>query len=214
MKKIFILVGLLLLCTGCMRIDNANNYNDIISMVVSNPKKANKTSIGYTYYLPLGVETVKDNDYNQKLKIDNIDMYLYVDIISYYYKNNLNFDEALSTNAFYYQKINTNNKTGYVKIEKVEDDNYFIKIVYNYAKIETYTSSSQINKILTNSMIILDSINYNDNLIKEIVENDNYGDKEKEYKIKKPEDAVSKFSEYLSEYVQDEENTNVELPEY
>lgn len=214
MKKIFILVGLLLLCTGCMRIDNANNYNDIISMVVSNPKKANKTSIGYTYYLPLGVETVKDNDYNQKLKTDNIDMYLYVDIVSYYYKNTLNFDEALSTNAFYYQKINTNNKTGYVKIDKVEDDNYFIKIVYNYAKIETYSSSSQINKILTNSMIILDSINYNDNLIKEIVENDNYGDKEKEYKIKKPEDAVSKFSEYLSEYVQDEENTNVELPEY
>lgn len=214
MKKIFILVGLLLLCTGCMRIDNKNNYNDIISMVVSNPKKANKTSIGYTYYLPLGVETVKDNDYNQKLKTENIDMYLYVDIVSYYYKNTLNFDEVISTNAFYYQKINFNNKTGYVKIDKLEDDNYFIKIVYNYAKIETYTSSSQINKILTNSMIILDSINYNDNLIKEIVENDNYGDKEKEYKIKKPEDAVSKFSEYLSEYVQDEENTNVELPEY
>ena len=63
-------------------------------------------------------------------------------------------------------------------------------------------------------MIILDSINYNDNLIKEIVENDNYGDKEKEYKINKPEDAVSKFSEYLSEYVQDEENTNIDLPEY
>lgn len=214
MKKIFILIGLLLLCTGCMRIDNANNYNDIISMVVSNPKKANKTSIGYTYYLPLGVETVKDNDYNQKLKTENIDMYLYVDIVSYYYKNTLNFDEVINTNAFYYQKINTNNKTGYVKIEKIEDDNYFIKIVYNYAKIETYASSSQINKILTNSMIILDSINYNDKLIKEIIENDNYGEKEKEYKIKKPKDAVSKFSEYLSEYVQDEENTNVELPEY
>lgn len=214
MKKIFILIGLLLLCTGCMRIDNTNNYNDVISVVVSNPKKANKTSIGYTYYLPLGVETVKDNDYNQRLRSDDIDMYLYVDIVSYYYKNTLNFDEASNSNAFYYQKINTPGKTGYVKIEREEDNKYFLKIVYNYAKIETYVSSSQINKILTNSMIILDSINYNDNLIKEIIENDNYGDKEKEYKIKKPENAVSKFSEYLSEYVQDEENQNIDLPEY
>ena len=214
MKKIFILLIVVLLCTGCLRIDNTNNYDDIISMVVSTSKKANKTSIGYTYYLPLGVETVSDNDYNQKLKMDNRDIYLYVDIVSYYYKNILNFDDNQDNNTIYYQKISGSNKTGYVKIEKVDSNEYFIKIVYNYAKIETYASYTEINKLLTNSMIILDSIKYNDNLIKEIIENESYADKEKEYKIKKPEDAVSKFSEYLSEYVQDEENTKVDLPEY
>ena len=38
---------------------------------------------------------IYDNNYNQKLKMDNRDMYLYVDIVSYYYKNPLNFDNLL-----------------------------------------------------------------------------------------------------------------------
>ena len=36
----------------------------------------------------------------------------------------------------------------------------------------------------------------------------------KEYKIKKPEDAESKFSEYLSEYVGEEDSIIPDLPEY
>ena len=63
-------------------------------------------------------------------------------------------------------------------------------------------------------MIILDSIDYNDNLIKKILDDEYFSSVDKEYKIKKPEDAKSKFSEYLSEYVQDEESVIPDLPEY
>ena len=215
MKKVFILlpISILLLCVGCTRIDNLGNYDVIINDVINNKKNVvNTASLGYKYYLPLGVAKVYDKDFNQRLKMNNEYMYLYVDIVSYYYHNSLNFDED-NANSYYYTKINNGNKTGYVKITN-DGEKYFIKIVYNYAKIESYTAKTNINNILANSMIILNSIEYNDSLIKKILEDERFSSIDKEYKIKKPDDAESKFSEYLSEYVQEEENVTPELPEY
>ena len=210
MKKILILVFILILCTGCIRVDNSNNKDIIIDKILENKLVSNTTSRGYKYYLPFGVEKIYDKDYNQKFKLDDDYIYLYVDVVSYYYQNTINFNEENDYNAYYYRKISNN---GYIKITK-EDDLYFIKIVYNYAKIEAYTKEKNIEKVLANSMIIINSIDYNDNLIKNILENDyNFG-VEKEYKIDKPSDATSRFNEYLSEYVQYEEAGISELPDY
>ena len=100
-----------------------------------------------------------------------------------------------------------------IKITK-DKDKYFMKVVYNYAKIETYVEEYELADILSYSMIILNSINYNDNLIEKILQDDYYSSSFKEYKIKKPEDAESKFSEYLSEYVGEEDSIIPDLPEY
>lgn len=213
MKKTFILLIILVLCVGCTRIDNIENLDVVIDSVLQNTDKpANTTSLGYKYYLPLGVSKIYDKDYNQKFKVDNNYIYLYADIVSYYHKNTLNFNEE-KENAYYYKEINSNAKTGYIKITIEEDNKYYIKIVYNYSKIESYVEAPEINKILTNSMIILDSIDYNEEIIKNIIDDENAIGADKEYKIDKPEDAESKFSEYLSEYVQ-EEDVVPELPEY
>ena len=91
---------------------------------------------------------------------------------------------------------------------------FFLKIIYNYAKIEANVALKDLNKIITQSMIILNSIDYNDNLISKIIENDDFSSVDKEYEIKKPENTESKFSEYLSEYVQEEESVIPDLPEY
>lgn len=214
MKKIFILLLLLILCTGCIKINKEDNKDLIIDEVINNKTNPNTMAMGYKYYLPLGVTKTYDKDYNQKFKYEDNYIYLYVDAVSYYYKNLLNFNEENSTNNYYYRKITNGNKIGFIKITKEENDLYFIKIVYNYAKIESYVKESEIPKVLTNSMIIVDSINYNDNLIKKILE-DNYSlGAEKEYKIDKPEDTTSRFAEYLSEYVQNEETNISDLPEY
>lgn len=214
MKKLFILSLALVLCAGCTRIDNTLNYDTVVDTIISDSKKtSNTTSLGYKYYLPLGVSKVYDKDYNQKLKIEDTFLYLYVDAVSYYYHNSLNFNDEDSS-SYYYRRISNAEKMGYVKITEEEENKYFIKIVYNYAKIETYTTKTKINKILANSMIILDSINYNDNLIKKILEDEYFSSIDKEYKINKPENTESKFSEYLSEYVQEEESTIPDLPEY
>lgn len=214
MKKIFILTLLLILCTGCIKINDENNKDLIVDEIINNKTTPNTMAMGYKYYLPLGVNKIYDKDYNQIFKYEDNYIYLYVDTISYFYKNLLNFNEENSVNSYFYRKITNGSKVGFIKITKEEDNLYFIKIVYNYAKIETYVEEKEITKLLTNSMIILDSIDYNDNLIKKILE-DNYSlGAEKEYKIDKPKDATSKFTEYLSEYVQNEETKISDLPEY
>ena len=214
MKKKIILLLILILCVGCTRIDNVNDYSIIIDKIINNNyNNQNTTSLGYTYYLPLGVSKVYDKDYNQKLKTEDTFMYLYVDSVSYYYHNTLNLDDNMINNSYYYHKINKDDKVGYVVITE-DKDLYFIKVVYNYAKIETYVEEYELADILSYSMIILNSINYNDNLIEKILQDDYYSSSFKEYKIKKPEDAESKFSEYLSEYVGEEDSIIPDLPEY
>lgn len=214
MKKKIILLLILILCVGCTRIDNVNDYSIIIDKIINNNyNNQNTTSLGYTYYLPLGVSKVYDKDYNQKLKTEDTFMYLYVDSVSYYYHNTLNLDDNMINNSYYYHKINKDDKVGYVVITE-DKDLYFIKVVYNYAKIESYVPKTKIENVLANSMIILNSINYNDNLIKKILEDEHGSNIDKEYKIQKPDNTKSKFSEYLSEYVQEEENMTPDLPEY
>ena len=106
MKKKIILLLILILCVGCTRIDNVNDYSIIIDKIINNNyNNQNTTSLGYTYYLPLGVSKVYDKDYNQKLKTEDTFMYLYVDSVSYYYHNTLNLDDNMINNSYYYHKI-------------------------------------------------------------------------------------------------------------
>lgn len=213
MKKILILVFILVLCTGCVRIDNTNDYDVIANNTLDGVHKSNTASHGYKYYLPIGVSKVYDKDYNQKFKLDDAIMYLYVDIVSYHYKSQLNLINNSDSN-YYFKEISNGTKNGYIKITE-EDDLYFIEIVYNYAKIESYVCDIDIDNVVANSLIILDSIDYNDKLISKILEDDYFNSVDKNYKIRKPDDAESKFSEYLSEYVQSEDSSSVSnLPEY
>lgn len=213
MKKIFILLTILVLCTGCLKINNSENRDLIVDEIIKNRTKPNTMAMGYEYFLPLGISKEYDKDYNQKLKYQDTYIYLYADIVSYYYKNTLNFNEENNLNNEYYRKITNGNKTGYIAINKNEDI-YFIKIIYNYAKIEAYANEKEVEKVLANSMIILDSIDYNDKLIEKILKDDNNIGVDKEYKIDKPEEATSKFSEYLSENAEENEESTSDLPEY
>lgn len=214
MKRVFPIFLVLILCTGCMHVTNDRNYDSLIDAIVNKTDtKANTTSLGYKYYLPMGVSKVYDKDYNQKLKIESTYAYMYVDAVSYYYRNSLNFSEE-EDSSYYYYEINNAEKIGYVKITEEAKNKYFIKIIYNYAKIESYCAKSEIKDVLANSMIILKSIDYNDNMIKKILEDEYFSSVDKKYKIKKPDNTESKFSEYLSEYVQDEESPVPDLPEY
>jgi len=211
MKKVLILSALLILCIGCTRIDNTDDYKVIIDDIIEeNNISTNTASMGYKYYLPIGVKKVYDKDYNQKFKYEDVNIYLYVDAVSYYYHNPLNFKDE--TGKEFYYKISNGEKMGYISIEKNEND-YFLKIIYNYAKIEA-NPKEKLNEVIANSMIILNSIDYNDNLIKKILEDEYYSSTAEEYKIRKPENTTSKFSEYLSEYVVDEETVIPDLPEY
>ncbi len=208
-KKVIILILIVILLTGCVRLNH--NPDDIISNVMDNKiNNSNTVSSGYKFFKPLGVRQVSDKDYNQVFNINGYDIYLYVDIISYYYKNILNYED---NNTYdYYKKFNYNNIDGYVIIDK-NDSDYFVKIVYNYSKIEFYVDEKNLDVALTKSMIILNSINYNDNLITNMMASNTNSSLDIMYQLEGPKGDGSSFSKYLNEYVpdDDEENT-IELP--
>jgi starvation-inducible outer membrane lipoprotein len=87
-KKVILLVIIALILTGCTRI--SNNLDDVVgATMVKEIKNVNTVSTGYQLYIPMGVIQLVDNEYNQKFRIHDTHVYLYVDVVSYFYKNNL-----------------------------------------------------------------------------------------------------------------------------
>lgn len=87
LNKIFLL-ALIILFSGCTVVNiNTNNYLKNVNNIIK--RKSNKVTgnaIGYQYDLPNGVSKIETNDFNLKLKSRNSTYYLYVDMVSYYYK--------------------------------------------------------------------------------------------------------------------------------
>lgn len=209
-KKVILLVIIALILTGCTRIDS--NVDNIISATMMREiKSVNTVSTGYELYIPVGVMQLVDNEYNQKFKIRDTHVYLYVDTVSYYYKNSLNYKSDGNYN-YYYKEITLNGKTGYVGINKLDDGSFFVEIVYNYSKIEFYTSSEDLPIVIADSLMIVNSIKYNDNLIKLELDNTTSDGRDVKYELDKPKDSESTFSQTLQEYVEEEE-TEVVLPD-
>lgn len=210
MKKIIIPLLMVIALTGCSKINNkTTNYVDVINDIINyDNKKVNTSSYGYNYYLPIGVNVVYDGKLNKEFKVKDNKLMLYVDVVSYFYKNSLNY-EFDNTNNYYYSKLNN----GYILINE-EDNTYYLKIIYNYAKIESYVKKEDLVDVISYSTIILNSISYNDNLISNIIEKGENYNNEITYEIDKPNNSESKFREYLQEYVQEnKEETNDILPE-
>ena len=209
-KRLVVLIVSILLLTGCTKI--TDNLDQIVDTIMAKDNNyVNTVSTGYELCLPIGVKQVVDNEYNQQFKIGNRYIYLYVDTVSYYYKNMLNYKSEDSYN-YYYRELSLNDKTGYIGIDKKEDDLYFTEIVYNYSKIEFYATRDELPFILANALIIQRSIKYNDNLIDlELGNNVNDG-REIKYELDGPKDNQSTFSDVLHEYVP-EETSEVELPD-
>ncbi len=209
-KKFMFFVVFVLLLTGCTKI--TNNLDDVVNAILVDSKiKTNTVSTGYELYIPTGVNQVIDREYNQKFKIKDRYVYLYVDTISYHYKNTLNYKSNNDYN-YYYKEISFNNKTGYIGINKVDDDLYFCEIIYNYSKVEFYSNLDDLPVILANALIMQKSIKYNDNLIKMELESNISDGREFKYELDSPKDSESTFSDYLQEYVPDEQ-PEVELPD-
>ena len=196
MRKKIILIFCFLLLSGCKKIEDNGNFIEKVYNCLGSNVITNDVSLGYKYYVPKGVRKVKDYDYNQVFLIDDCYFYLYVDIISFANKEELK--KIISDNFNYYEEFNYNNKKGYILIKDYEE-HYYLKIVYNYAKIEGYVDKDNINKAITLSTIILNSIEYNSVIIEKILEGDLGQFSEFTYEVNKPEGASSNFAQYLEE---------------
>ena len=196
MKKVLCLLATVLLLCGCSKI-NDKNYDELInSVVASNYKMENTYRTGYKYYTPTNMDILNTLDYNETLADDNYKYYFYVDVVSYYNRVIENFNE--DDKAVYSKSINYEDKYGYIEINKWKNGKYLLEIMYNYAKIEVIVDEENIKSAITNSMVVLSSVKYNNNLLESIVGENVLTAKEIEFNIfetKKNESNFLKVSE-------------------
>lgn len=197
MKKIVVL-ALMVLLTGCtfVRIDT-KNINNIINVVLSKDNKLfNQIGKGYKYYIPRGVSYIDTYEFNDKLYSEGNYYYLYIDAISYFYKKELKYEK--NKNLFYSEKLNFGDKEGYLQITK-QNNKFLIEFMYNYAKIEALVNKSEIEKVVLNSSYILSTVKFNDNVIKLMLDDDYFSNKEEKYDIfetkSESEDKFIKFEQ-------------------
>ena len=197
MKKLIILIVCFTLLCGCTKINN-DNIKDIINSVVSSDNdRANQYRNGYKFYLPNNLSTIKIDDKNNVFKENDIKYYMFVDIVSYYHKVENKYQ--VNEKTYYSSLINYNNKSGYVEVN-VKNDKYLIEIMYNYAKIEVIVNSDDIASAITNSLIILTSVNYNDDIIDNLLEEDVLNYSEETFNIFETNSNDSNFLKVVEEY--------------
>ena len=208
MKKLIILIVCFTLLCGCTKINN-DNINDIINSVVSSDNdRANQYRNGYKFYLPNNLSAIKIDDKNNVFKENDSKYYMFVDIVSYYHKVENKYQ--VNEKAYYSSLINYNNKSGYVEVN-VKNDKYLIEIMYNYAQIEVIVNSNDIASAITNSLIILTSVNYNDDIIDNLLEEDVLNYSEETFNIFETNSNDSNFLKVVEEY--DNYNED-EVPDY
>ena len=212
MKKFFLLLLTLVILSGCSitRIDNYNYEEKMDKILSLNIKNYNKIGKGYKYYAPSGVKTIYSNDYNDVLERNGNKYYLYVDVVSYYYKSKLDYKE--DNKILLSKKINVNNKNGYIKI-KESNKKLYVQMVYNYAKIESYVDKSSLDDAITDISYILSSLDYNDSLLKRMYESGNLDSKEEVYKLFNNKEKKGNFLEYIKEYDKYDKKNNTEVKE-
>ena len=172
MKKIFLLGILILFITGCTNIENSSLDDIVDNVLKSKVSTKNMNRNGYRYYLPIGLSIKESNGYNEVIKDNLYTYYLYVDIVSF--NNNTSFSYNFNEDAYYSKKIENDDKNGYIEINKYGDDKYLVEVMYNYAKIEVVVYESDITKVMSYVMVILNSITYNKDVIKNSLEMEVY----------------------------------------
>lgn len=196
-KKITVLLIALLTLTGCTNLSNMN-IEEIVDLVLSDKKTlSNNVFDGYQYYIPRGIKFISKDDYNASLKDEyNNTYYFYIDIISYYNKEKIDYDE--NDKAYFSKKLNYNDKEGYLEITKVKDlDKYFIEYMYNYGKIEAYVNENELECAIINMSSILKSLKFNRAVLESLIGNNVLDYKEDIYDVMKPQGSTATKDIYL-----------------
>ena len=209
--KICILLIMILAITGCVNIKKAK-YEVIINETINSRVKIYNTyRNGYKLYLPHGLYVDDSNEYNEIIRSNKYKYYLYIDVTSYLNKKNNSY--SINNNANYSILINSGDKNGYLEINE-KKGKYLVEIMYNYAKIEVMVDEEDLNEAITNAMIVLTSVQYNDSVLKNLAIETTLNYKDENVDIfKSKSNGGSEKSNFL-EYVEEYDPTEDELPDY
>ena len=209
--KICILLIMILAITRCVNIKKTK-YEIIINETINSRAKIYNTyRNGYKLYLPHGLYVDDSNEYNEIIRSNKYKYYLYIDVTSYLNKKNNSY--SINNNANYSILINSGDKNGYLEINE-KKGKYLVEIMYNYAKIEVMVDEEDLNEAVTNAMVVLTSVQYNDSVLKNLAIETTLNYKDENVDIfKSKSNGGSEKSNFL-EYVEEYDPTEDELPDY
>ena len=216
--KRFILIAIVLLASGCTNInknltskdDIDKNFNTLQATITdSNYEMYNNYRTGYKYYTPKGLYVRGGSEYNEIINSRKYSYHLYVDVISFYNRVISKYEE--DNKALYSKQINNKDKFGYVEVNELKNDRYLLEIMYNYAKIEVIVDKSDLEVAFANSMIILSSIKYNNDILTNLVGENVLTSKEIEFNIFETKKTESNFLEVEANNDYKEETNDPDL---
>lgn len=197
-KKIFLILLVLCLLTGCKNI-NRMDYKEIINNVGSTTSNIHKN--GYKYYLPKGLRIYTSGS-NYAVIDDNKNYYyIYFDLISYNEKKELELEKK--ENSIYYEEFSFNDSDSFINIS-LHNNKYLIEIMCNYAKIEVMVDESDVKRTLFNSISIIKSVKYDSKVIEKMISDNELTYKEEVY------DIFEKVNNKKNDYLNYVENSVIE----
>lgn len=207
MKKVILLFVLMLCLSGCTSISDESIDNILAQGMTSNIDITNVYRTGYKYYLPKGMKNITSHDYNEVIYSDQYAYYMYVDVVSYFNKVREEYEE---NESFYYSKaLYKGNYFGYLQIKTLEDDKYFVEIMYNYAKIEVIVTEKDIKESVAYAIAILESVTYNDTVLGSLMGDNILSSNELEFNIFDTAKTESNYLEIVEQYDQYKDNEDV-----
>mgnify|MGYP000236551936 CR=1 FL=1 len=216
--KRFVLIAIVLLASGCTNInknltskdDIDKNFNTLQATITdSNYEMYNNYRTGYKYYTPKGLYVRGGSEYNEIINSRKYSYHLYVDVISFYNRVISKYEE--DNKALYSKQINNKDKFGYVEVNELKNDRYLLEIMYNYAKIEVIVDKSDLEVAFANSMIILSSVKYNNDILTNLVGENVLTSKEIEFNIFETKKTESNFLEVEANNDYKEETNDPDL---
>lgn len=209
MKKVILALLILVLMSGCVKIDDASIEELIESTMNSKYNLYNHQNKGFKYYLPRELYIEKDDEYNEIIKSKYYDYYLYVDLVRYFNEMEETFVEDSS---LYYSKVfEFNDKKGSLNIKTLENDEYLIRARYNYATIQAKVKEQDINSAVTNMLVIISSIQYNNDVIKNLLEEDRNNSLDEQVNVFDDNLTDDDYLDVEVEYEEDEEEYNPDM---
>ena len=201
MYKKIILIIMSFLLIGC----TSNNINKLTleeiidSSLDSKNSYININNKGYKYNLPDEFIVYEDKDYVQTLKSKNNFYFLNVDVVSYYYKNDMVQERNLKDYEYY--EFGSDDKNGYMRITR-NDSKFLVELCYNYAIIEVEVEESELRYAVSRGIFILNSIEYNELVIGKYIEDNDIENRETVYNIPEPENKEDNKNvlEYIEEF--------------
>ena len=180
MKRYLFIILVLILTCGCVRLNDLTVDEIVDSTINSKNSLYNHVNSGYKYYLPRTLKSVVTDEYNEIIKSKYSNYYLYVDLVAYNNKKMPAYE--VDESSYYSRIISKDDITGILDIKEVENE-YIIKAIYNYAKIEVKCKKKDLNEAVSNSLIILSSINYIDDVINNLLNKNDFATAEEQVNI-------------------------------